>query len=70
MSAPRVCEADTVRMLRVDADHDGAVTQAEALASVGKRVARMDANGDGTLTKDELVHGHGRHHHREGGPRS
>ena len=39
-------------MMRADANDDGVVTRAEALA--GERFDRMDANGDGRLTVDEL----------------
>ena len=48
-----------------DADNDGSVTKAEAVAGAQKLVAHMDKNGDGSLTKDELGHGRGGHgcHH-------
>ena len=58
------------RALRGDVDQDGAVTQAEALAGVTKKLARMDANGDGTLTQDELGHGRRGRHHSERGAHS
>jgi Ca2+-binding EF-hand superfamily protein len=50
------------RFQRSDADHNGAISQGEALAQVDKRFARMDKNGDGLLTQDELKahHGHGK----------
>ena len=42
-------------MMRADANGDGVVTRAEALAQAGERFDRMDANGDGQLTADEIA---------------
>ncbi|MDB4976401.1 MAG: hypothetical protein JWN48_4742 [Myxococcaceae bacterium] len=54
--------------LHGDADGDGVVTQAEALAGADKLAKKLDSNGDGKLTTDELAnapwhaHGHRGHH--------
>lgn len=37
----------------IDADHDGRISQAEAVASTLKRFDMVDANHDGTVTADE-----------------
>ncbi len=39
----------------IDADSDGAITQAELEALGAARMARVDADADGFLSKDELV---------------
>lgn len=49
------------RGLPGDADNDGAVTKAEAVAGAQKFTQKLDANSDGKLTQDELVKGHGHH---------
>lgn len=40
-------------MMRADANHDGTVTKAEALAEADARFAQMDADHDGTVTAAE-----------------
>ena len=40
----------------IDANHDGVLTRAEALAAADARFKRLDANHDGKLTKDEFDH--------------
>lgn len=42
-------------MMRADADHDGVVTRAEAMADADRRFARMDANHDGAISADEMA---------------
>ena len=41
-------------MMRADANGDGIVTRAEALAETGVRFDRMDANRDGKIDQAEL----------------
>ena len=41
-------------MMRADANGDGTVTRAEALAEAGMRFDRMDANRDGKIDQAEL----------------
>ncbi|MGC4087214.1 MAG: hypothetical protein QM756_04780 [Polyangiaceae bacterium] len=41
-------------MMRADANKDGKVTLAEALAAGNERFAKKDANKDGAITKDEV----------------
>ena len=41
-------------MMRADADGDGVLTRAEAIAEAGARFDRLDANHDGRLTRDEM----------------
>ena len=52
----------------LDADGDGKVSKAEALAGAEQRFNRADANGDGFLSEEELRAGRrgGRHGHRHG----
>ena len=59
-------QARRVAFLRMlDADGDGKVSKAEALARAEERFNRADANGDGFLTADELPrHGKGHRHDR------
>ena len=40
-------------MMRADADHDGVVTRAEAIAEADQRFAMMDTDRDGKLTSAE-----------------
>jgi Ca2+-binding EF-hand superfamily protein len=54
-------EGHEMRGLPGDADNDGAVTKAEAVAGAQKFTQKLDANSDGKLTQDELVKGHGWH---------
>lgn len=42
-------------MMRADANGDGIVTRAEALAEAGARFDRMDANHDGKIDQAELA---------------
>ncbi|WP_199743096.1 hypothetical protein [Sphingomonas ginsenosidivorax] len=42
-------------MMRADANGDGIVTRAEALAEAGVRFDRMDANRDGKIDQAELT---------------
>jgi Ca2+-binding EF-hand superfamily protein len=51
---------------RLDVDHDGRVTLAEAKAAALARFDRLDTNHDGTLSPDELRAGWAMH--RPGGP--
>jgi Ca2+-binding EF-hand superfamily protein len=44
-----------LRGLPGDADNDGAVTKAEAVAGAQKFTQKLDANSDGKLTQDELA---------------
>ncbi|MCC2975790.1 EF-hand domain-containing protein [Sphingomonas sp. PL-96] len=53
-------------MAMVDADKDGVVTRAEALAAADRHFAQMDRNGDGKLTGEELRRPGHRGHHRPG----
>ena len=45
---------------RLDADKDGKVSKAEALAKATERFDRVDANNDGFITAEELAARHGR----------
>ena len=47
-------------MMRADANGDGIVTRAEALAEAGTRFDRMDANHDGKIDQSELTMRRGR----------
>ncbi len=47
-------------MMRADANGDGIVTRAEALAEAGARFDRMDANHDGKIDQSELTMRRGR----------
>ena len=42
-------------MMRADADGDGVVTRAEAIAEADQRFDRMDTNRDGRVTPDEMA---------------
>ena len=44
-----------------DADGDGAITKAEAVAGIQQMAKKLDANGDGKLTQEELAQAHGMH---------
>lgn len=46
-------------LARLDADKDGKVSKAEALAKAAERFERVDANKDGFITPDELAARHG-----------
>ena len=46
---------------RVDADSDGKVSRAEALAAAEAAFARADANGDGFVTPEEMKAAHKSH---------
>ena len=46
---------------RMDADHDGKVSRAEALAAAEAAFARADANGDGFVTTEEMRAAHKAH---------
>jgi Ca2+-binding EF-hand superfamily protein len=51
-------------MAEADADSDGKISKAEAIALGDKMFARMDVNSDGVVTQEELGQGrHGRRHH-------
>jgi len=43
------------RLMRADANHDGVVTRAEAIAEAERRFARLDVNGDGYITQNEIA---------------
>ena len=47
---------------RMDTDHDGKVSRAEALAAAEAAFARADANGDGFVTPEEMRAAHKSHH--------
>jgi len=47
---------------RLDADHDGVLTEQEAQAPASSMFARMDDNGDGQISPEEMD-GFGRHMH-------
>jgi hypothetical protein len=49
---------------RLDADNDGKVSKAEALAKATERFDRADANKDGFVTAEELAARHGHRGHR------
>ena len=49
---------------RLDADNDGKVSKAEALAKATERFDRVDANKDGFITAEELPARHGHRGHR------
>lgn len=49
---------------RLDADGDGKVSKAEALAKATERFDRVDANKDGFITSDEIAAGQGHRGHR------
>jgi EF hand domain-containing protein len=55
------------RGLPGDADRDGTLTKAEAVADAQKLAKRIDANSDGKLSADELQHARPgpQHHHGE-----
>lgn len=53
---------------RIDADHDGRISRAEAMRAVDERFARRDTNGDGIIGPDEG--GRGRHGWRKGDGKS
>jgi hypothetical protein len=53
-------------MAMVDADKDGVVTRAEALAAADRHFAHMDRDKDGKLAGDELRGPRHRGHHRPG----
>ena len=42
-------------MMHADADHDGIVTRAEAMADVDQRFAMIDTNHDGQISADEMA---------------
>lgn len=42
------------RLARIDTNHDGTITHAEAIAAAEARFARLDTNGDGTVTQQEM----------------
>jgi Ca2+-binding EF-hand superfamily protein len=44
-----------------DADGDGAITKAEALAGAQQMAKKLDADGDGKLSQQELTRGHAAH---------
>ena len=46
-----------------DADGDGVVTKAEAVAGADKMAKKLDTNGDGKLSQDELANAPWHHHH-------
>ena len=53
--APRGPGGRGAGMMRADADGDGIVTRAEALAEAGMRFDRIDANRDGKLDQAEMA---------------
>jgi hypothetical protein len=55
-------------MMRADADGDGIVTRAEALAEAGARFDRIDANHDGRIDQTELTAIADRRGRRNGAP--
>jgi len=51
---------------RADANNDGVVDSAEALALAEKQFTKMDSNGDGVVEGDELKAGRGHHGGKHG----
>lgn len=53
---------------KMDADKDGKITEAEAVASADVRFSRVDKDADGTITSDEAkaAHPRGAHHGKKG----
>lgn len=47
------------RLMAADANHDGAISKAEARSAREAMFARLDANKDGFLTSDETARGDG-----------
>ncbi|MGN6374576.1 MAG: EF-hand domain-containing protein [Sphingomonas sp.] len=41
-------------LAKLDTNHDGVITRAEAQAAADARFAKMDTNGDGQIAKDEV----------------
>lgn len=41
-------------LAKLDANHDGQITRAEAIAGADARFAKLDTNGDGQITPDEM----------------
>lgn len=47
-------------LARMDANHDGKISEAEYVTYMSAGFQRMDANGDGIIEPEELPGGHGK----------